>query len=75
MVHYFIDKPTVMPNMSARATDATTGVAVAANVPVGPTTIGGTVLSPDDHSRTLTMYSHKILSPVAGAMIQTELAP
>jgi hypothetical protein len=64
-----------MPDPTATVTDGTTGIAFAANVPIGPTTIGGTTISPTDTSRTLNMRSRTIFLPTSDGVIQAELQP
>jgi hypothetical protein len=63
-VRYFADK---MPSQTSIATDAITGSALIANIPVSNTTISATVNG-------LTLRSHKF-DGVAGALMQIEIQP
>jgi hypothetical protein len=63
-VRYFADK---MPSQTSIATDAITGSALIANIPISNTTVSATVNG-------MTLRSHKI-DGVAGALMQTEIQP
>jgi hypothetical protein len=63
-VRYFADKT---PSQTSIATDAITGSALIANIPISNTTVSATVNG-------MTLRSHKI-DGVAGALMQTEIQP